>query len=321
MELVNSNLLINEEKSIKNSILYIRNINVNIESYEAKILAEENIDNIIKYQVMYEGENRVLKYDVSNTIGLSEYLKTKKLGKKDICNMLISIDDVLLSIENYLLSENSLALDLSLVRVVEKNKGGVSFKFIAIPNHNSDFSYELSRFLIRILRHVDVEDKEALSLAYGLFVRSSKDNYTMNDLMELVDKVYNRQVESNDEFNMEEIVKYDEEMAKEISEEIMEESKMNFIEEEEENNLISNTISSNDERGLNIDATTRNILGNNLLNDFDKSDEKIIKMNKKGFSFKKNKALKGQISFGIIAYALAPIIAILFPIIFFFVNA
>ena len=320
IETMKNNFIINEEKSIKNTLLYIRNLQVNTESYESKILAEENIENIIKYQIVYEGENRVLKYDVSNTVGFDEYLKTKRLKKEDICKIVSSIDDILLSVENYLLAEGSIALDLKLIRVAKNARGNISFKFIAIPNFNSDFSYELSKFLIRILRHIDVEDKEALTLAYGLFVRSSKDNYTMNDLMELVDKVYDKRMSIDDEFNIDELIKYDEEMASEISEEIIIENKERALGEEINETVIGqNLITSNDEDKLIIDASTKEIIGDALLNDFDKEDEKIEKSNKKPFSLKKNKALKGNISLSLVVFALVPVLVLALPIIYFFV--
>lgn len=320
IETMRNNLIINEEKTIKNTLLYIRNLQVNTESYESKILAEENIENIIKYQIVYEGENRVLKYDVSNTIGFDEYLKTKRLKKDDICKIISAIDDILFSVENYLLSESSIALDLKLIRVTKNARGSMLFKFIAIPNYNSDFSYELSKFLIRILRHVDVEDKEALTLAYGLFVRSSKDNYTMNDLMELIDKVYDKKTSIDDDFNIEELIKYDEEMASEISEEIIAENQEKALGDEIAETVIDqNLITSTDDDKLIIDASTKEIIGDSLLNDFDKEDEKIEKSNKKPFLLKKNKALKGNISLSLVVFALVPMLVLALPIIYFFV--
>ena len=311
MDIVKNNLIISEEKSIKNTMLYIKNANINAESYEAKILSEENIENIIKYQIVYDGENRVLRYDVSNTIGLDEYLKTNKLKKEDICKIVYSIDDILLSVENYLLSENSVALDLKFVRVIRKTNGGITFKFIAIPNYNSDFSYELSKFLVRILRFIEIEDKGALSLAYGLFVRSSKDNYTINDLMELVDKVCDKSINYDGEYNVEDLIKYDEEMASEISEDVIEENRSEFVNEEIKSySEINNVITSSDDSGLVIDATTKGIIGENLLDNFDKEDKKI----------KKNKALKGNISLNFVGFALAPIIIVALPLIYFFVR-
>ena len=327
MEKILNNIEYVEEKSIKNTLLYIKNLKINAESYEYKILSEETIENMIKFQMAYEGENQLLKYDVSNTISLEEYLKTNKLNKKDVCDIILAIDDILFSIENYLVSENSLVLDLKAIRLTRLRNSRIKYKFVAVPNLNLDFSYELSKFLIRILRFVDIEDKEALSLAYGLFVRSSKDNYTMNDLIELVDKVRDKNYSISDDISMEELINYDEELAKEISDEIMEENRFDF------SSIDSNEIQKEadkvdkvkfnddyDDENITIDRETNDMLQDSLFNDFNKSDKKIVKFKKNIFGLKKKKALKGHIRVGLLAYAIAPILIILLPLLVFFIK-
>lgn len=325
--IIGSNLEISEEKNIKNTSLYIKNTKLNEESYEAKILSEENIENIIKYQIIYDGENRILKYDVSNTISLEEYLKSNKLRKKDVCDVLVAIDDMLLSIENYLISENSILLDLKCIRI-NKYRNNIRYRFITIPNLNHDFSYELSKFLIRILRFVDVEDKDALSLAYSLFVKSSKDNYTMNDLMDLVDKVRDKNVAEKYDVSMEDMLDYDEEMANEISLEAME-NKIEYTNDdvyamskqlENDDKKTTDENVYDDENHITIDDETNKILEESLLNDFNKEDKKIIKFKKNLFGIKKKKALKGHINVGLIGLSLVPIIIVLLPTLYFIIN-
>ena len=339
-----SNLEVSEEKNIKNTLIFLRNAKVNLESYETKILSEENIENIFRFQIAYDGENRLLKYDVSNTISLEEYLKTYKLKKNDICDILLAIDEILTSVENYLISENSIALDLKLIRVSRNNKNNIAFKFIAIPNYNTDFSYELSKLLIRILRHIDLDDKEAMSLAYGLFVRSSKDNYTMNDLIELVDKVRDKNTKLDDDITLEDLINYDEELAKEIQEEELLVSDSNIIDDSKINNdFKTNDIGNRadvsilddiddiddiddpgDVNSVSMDKETKAMLEESLYNDFNKDDKKIIKIKKSPFGLKQKKALKGHIkvatNVGFLGYIIAPILVLLIPFAYFFIN-
>ena len=321
MKLMNNELSIIEEKNMKNTLLYINDVEINEQSYETKILLEENIENIIKFQIVYDAEKVNLKYDVSNTISYYEYLKYKKLNKEDISRMILAIDDILSSIENYLLSENSISLNLKLIRVEKNKKGKVNYKFIAIPNNCSDFSNELSKFLIRILRMVDVDDKDALALAYGLFVRSSKDNYTMDDLLELVEKYYDKN--ANNEISIDDFITYDEEIAKDIKEEYHEEISESIMEEETINNTdtydcSSNTLTSKDEGKIFIDNTTRDVLGESILNDFDNDDKKVQNVGKKIFGNKSKQTLKGHISVGLIGFIVAPIVLIAIPIFYYF---
>ena len=323
MEKMVNNLDIQEEKSIKNTLLYLKHMQINTESYEYKILSEENIDSIIKFQIAYDGADQILKYDVSNTISLEEYLKNIKLKKKDVCEILLAIDKVLFNIENYLISENSVILDLKTIRLSKIRKGNNRYRFIAIPNYKLDFSYELSKFLIRILRFVDVEDKEALSLAYSLFVRSSKDNYTMNDLIELVDKVRDKTCEMSDDIAIEDLVDYDEEMANEVSEEIMRENGFDFQTIDEEKaikDIGKNGDLFDDDENVTIDKETNDMLQESVFNDFNRDDKKIVKFKKNVFGLKKKRALKGHINLGLIGYAVAPVIIIAVPVIVFFLK-
>ena len=88
-----------------------------------------------------------------------------------------------MEVENYLISEASIYLDLNTIIIKDD-----CIKFLIIPNSNCHFSFELSKLLIRMLRHVDVSDADTLTIAYMLFVKSSKDNYSIEDLVEIVEK-------------------------------------------------------------------------------------------------------------------------------------
>lgn len=315
LEKIKNELEISEEKGIKSTNLYIRNVKISEDGYETKMLSEENIDGILKFQIIYEGEERALYYDVSNTISLEEYIKTNKLCKNDICDILDSIDGVLSSIENYLIPENSVSLDLKLIRVI-KGVGKNIYKFAAIPNLKSDFSRELSKFLLKILRYIDISDGSLVSLAYGLFVRSSKDNYTINDLMELIDVAREKTIKKED-FDLEAIAKYDEEMANEISEEIIENNKekafysSEFIEE-------PGYIVKKEEPEIVMDSNTKNIINDTIFDSFDKPKEKKILQFKKPFEFlSKKHAMKAHISIDLIRYIMSPIAMVAVPLLYY----
>ena len=312
-EMIKNNFNITEEKSIKTTKLILRNVKINTESYESKLLSEDNIDKVIKFQIIYEGEDKALLFDVSNTQSLDEYLLSNKLKKDDICNIITSIDEILTSIENYLISENSISLDPRLIRVTKNSYEEIDLSFIVIPNLNLDFSYELSKFLIRILRFVDVSDKEALNLAYSLFVRSSKDNYVINDLIELVDAVKTPRIKDLSKPSYDELKEYDENMAFDVAESTIDESL-----------LYSNNYEDIDEeevfKDISIDDETIDLLGDSLLKDFDKEDKKIIKFSKQKNRKAKKKFFNAHIRLDFACYVLVPLFLVAIPIMYFFIN-
>ena len=172
-------------KSIKGNFIYIKDVYVNNESYEYKILMEQDIDNVNKMQIEYDGNKVNLLYDINNKITLENYLLQKKLNVASLLLIIKNINNLLNSISNYLLSENSVTLDFRTI-VIDKEGKNTKLKFCLVPNLNNDFSFELSKFLMKVLRYVDIKDKNALPLAYKLFIKSSKDNYTIDDLLEVV---------------------------------------------------------------------------------------------------------------------------------------
>lgn len=161
--------------------IYIEDVKINLEKYDAKILAFEYIDGFVKCDEI-DKDYMTFKKDGQT---LSEYFKDNKLSANDIIGFIEDIYKAVSSIENYLVSENTMLMDLDAI-IINNNH---HLEFLAVPDVEQDFILELSRFLVRILRFTDVKDKMALSLAYKLFIRSSKDNYTIEDLLEAVEEV------------------------------------------------------------------------------------------------------------------------------------
>ena len=318
MDTLKNSFEIIEEKSIKDTKIKLKNIDINTESYECKILTEESINYVLKFQIIYDNENRNLIYDVSDTISLEDYLKNYKLKKADICGLIVSIDKMLMELENYLVSENSVSLDLRLIRVYKNSDEKIKFKFIAIPNYNSDFSYELSKLLIRVLRFIDVNDKEALNIAYGLFVRSSKENYTINDLLALVGT--EDENESYINYDSNDLYEYDEMIADEISEEMLNKEDAKYIDlDDVEQTFKSDNDNNIADKEIAMDNDTKSIIDEHFFDDFYKDDKKILKFNKNKKTKKKN-ALNAHINVNFICYVIVPMLIVALPILYFLIN-
>lgn len=251
-------------KSIKGNFIYINDVYINNESYEYKILMEQDIDNVNKMEIEYDGNKTNLKYDISNKITLENYLLQKKLNVASLLLIIKNVNNLLNSISNYLLSENSITLDFRTI-VIDKVNNKTRLKFCLVPNLNNDFSYELSRFLMKILRYIDINDKNALPLAYKLFIKSAKDNYTIDDLLEVV-KQYENDSENLYDIYDENLIFDENQIVNEINEEkedFYDLSKLyqNDDEKEEINNIddeVLNVVNSKD--SLVIDNATKELL-------------------------------------------------------------
>lgn len=320
LEKIRKEMEVYEENSIRNTKLYIREIPINEESYETKIMQEESILGILKFQVIYEGEEKALLYDVSNTISLREYLKRHFLTKEELCKIIVSIDDLLSNIENYLISENSISLDTRLIRVLKKQNDTFDLKFILIPNQKADFSFELSRFLASILNKVDTKDKNAINLSFGLFVKSSKDHYTINDLMDVVHAAKINDKSTFKEMGIDVFSEYDEKTIDESYDEIVESDVIDPVPE------LSEFIDAEKSMDPLIDTKTKEILNDELFDKFDdepvkqKVEKNVIKFKKKLFNIKPKKVLNAHINMALIKNLIIPIMCALVPMAFYAIN-
>lgn len=113
---------------------------------------------------------------------LSEYLKNHRLSKQDICDYVICVNNMMLKTER----TSTICFNSENVYVTHENP--LILEFSVSESLNIDAHYEISKNLLKLLRHTDVEDKEALHEGYDLFCRSSKDGYKMTDLLAICDK-------------------------------------------------------------------------------------------------------------------------------------
>ena len=136
IELKKDAIILYTEKSIKNNFLIIKNVSLNIQSYEFRILQEEKNDKLLQPKLDYEGEAMVLKYDISNKVSLDDYIKSNKLKSNDLKTIIKSINSMLNEIENYLVSENSIIHDTKSI-YIDKRKGKCNLTFVPVPAGNT----------------------------------------------------------------------------------------------------------------------------------------------------------------------------------------
>lgn len=186
------------EKDINDSYMYIDGVKINKDSYESTLLKNTAIDRVLKYYLVDNGEVSKLRYDITSLASLDSYVKKHSLRQDDIKFIINEISNLLLSAENYLISENSIILNPETIMITlsknENNNIKKKLLFTLIPSFNGDFYEQLVKLLLYILRNVDKTDKKSILLAYNLFSESAKENFTINNLLNVIGK--NEQLES-----------------------------------------------------------------------------------------------------------------------------
>ena len=180
-------------------------------------------------------------------MSLEEYLNGSKYITYNILKSYINTLDELEKNIGFKQGLNGLCLD---PMKISFNPSNNSFKIIS-DNKDKDFYYEVSKSLIRMLRSVNPNDKEALDLAYNVFTACSKDNYKISDLKKIVDNKItklpnnlfdNQEIQVNNQTDYEKL----KEFAKSFRKEQLEELQSILIQAENDPKYLSDVVSAFD---------------------------------------------------------------------------
>ena len=153
--------------------------------YEARMLANNSIDGLLRFHIKYMDERQSYYYDITSMQPLGRLLQNRFIDRGEICQLLIELHVALVRMEEYLLSEDGLLLDPDYIYVKPE---GFQTGLCLVPGHSGHFPEALTHLLQYLMKKVDHRDKESVVLAYGMYQESLKENYGIEDLMKLVQR-------------------------------------------------------------------------------------------------------------------------------------
>ena len=81
------------------------------ESYQIRMIQENQIRGLIPIKVLGEEGNTIYEYDITGLVSLKKYYSQKKLTQEEMYRFLKQIQEVMDTAEAYLLNPNKLLLD------------------------------------------------------------------------------------------------------------------------------------------------------------------------------------------------------------------
>jgi len=153
--------------------------------YEARMLLNNAVDGLLRFHIKYMDERQSYYYDITSMQPLGRILQNRFIDRGEICQLLIQIHVALMRMEEYLLCEDGLLLEPDYIYVEPE---GFKTGLCLVPGMAGNFPERLSRLLQYLMKKVDHRDKECVVLAYGLYQESLKENFSVEDLMKLVQR-------------------------------------------------------------------------------------------------------------------------------------
>ncbi|ETP72227.1 hypothetical protein UYO_1828 [Lachnospiraceae bacterium JC7] len=176
-------LNISYEHSLRHSYMHIKNITVPAGTYESRLLKETCIPGSLKMNHNAATEENNLCYVISGLESMEKYLESHPLTHNAISSFMECLNRLLSSLEEYMVSENSVFLSPSSVFFSQDND---EWLFTLIPSFENLFCNNLSDLLSYMLKHIDYNDDRAVIMAYSLFQESAKEFYQLPDLLRIV---------------------------------------------------------------------------------------------------------------------------------------
>ena len=173
------------KREMKHNYLIVEPDEGNKPGYEARMLLNNAVEGLLRFHIKYMDERQSYYYDITSMQPLGRILQNRFIDRGEICQLLIQLHVALRRMEEYLLSEDGLLLDPDYIYVEPE---GFRTGLCLVPGMAGNFPDRLSRLLQYLMKKVDHRDKESVVLAYELYQESLKENFSVEDLMKLVQR-------------------------------------------------------------------------------------------------------------------------------------
>ena len=106
---------ISYRREIKHNYLVITPDSGTTPGYEARMLAGNEIQGLLRMHIRYQDGSSLYYYDITSRQPLSRLLDARFISRDEICQILIQIHVALMRMEEYLLGDGGILLDPGLI--------------------------------------------------------------------------------------------------------------------------------------------------------------------------------------------------------------
>lgn len=184
-------------REMKHNYLIIEPEEAGYDSYEMHMLAVNGIEGLLKFHIKQVDNRKFYYYEITSKQPLSRILEYHSMGGEELRKLIGGIAQTLGRLESYLLQEKQIILEPEYIYVEPER---FSVFLCLVPGRQGRFPEEMTGLLQYLLGKVNHQDKECVVMAYGLYQESLKENYGMDDLLEILGKASkDKETEAEDE--------------------------------------------------------------------------------------------------------------------------
>lgn len=175
--------LLNIEKTVSHSYLYLHKGIWKEESHEQRIMQQCQIPGTLPFRLIQEEEENIFQYNFSPFERMVDYFSDKRMHLRHILALFESIRDTFLNLEEYLLSPSLLGLQTEEIIYDPEN---CRFLFPLIPSQEDAVEHAIGDIADFIFDHVDTSDESAILAAFFLQQEKKKKQIQLNRILMLL---------------------------------------------------------------------------------------------------------------------------------------
>lgn len=172
------------QRDLNHNYMIVENPGISGGEYTVRMLEQNQIQGLLPVSVRKMDGKTYLYYEITSRQALSSIYETRKMGKRDMEQLLCGIREVLERIVPYLLDGSDLLFYPEYL-YADVDSGQVWLCYLpgakALTGRSGEGSFHaLAEFLLKRLDH---GDRDAVDLGYELFAQVSQDNYSLSEVL------------------------------------------------------------------------------------------------------------------------------------------
>lgn len=207
--------------------LLIQDIKFDENDYRIQMILNNNISGLLPIKIRNINNEKELLYDVTAMSPMINIFERNLMKKDDLVGFVLSIKKLENSLKEYLLSGNNIKFDLNYIYYKAKQK---QFYYCYCPEEVDDFALQMKSLFNQVLDHINYNDREVVTLAYGMQEIASRDDFLLDELLEFVLKTKEEPQPIIEEDEQD----FDEEEIEETKETLLDKIKKIFMKNNEE---------------------------------------------------------------------------------------
>ena len=178
-----SNYTLQFQNDFQHSFMYLCGISWKEENHEQKILKQCTIPGTLPFRLCHEEGEKVLQYDFSSYERACIYFSQRKMRLCHIHALFTSLQRVLKSMEEYLLSPSLLSINWEELFYDAENQ---QFLFPLIPFKEEEPEISLPSLLEQVLEQIEEEDEAAVLVAFQLYRAQKQQSLQLARILQII---------------------------------------------------------------------------------------------------------------------------------------